>query len=151
MNIAKIQSDVIAALVRGNKKNYTYGIGSHNGVGFVGVCSGPCLYLVRSKDFLIDLDKWGTPSFSPNNLMSIEPNTKPAEKTLDMQYNPIIKSIIVKIANESSHAWVDEKKLKMFSKDCTFRIYNRKSPVFVYEDNELVGLVLPVNVKGETD
>jgi hypothetical protein len=152
VNITKIQSDIITALVKKSKVNYTYGLTDRGDTKYVVVCvAGICLYLIKSRDFMIDLDKWGAPSFEPKRLMHLEDEAKTAEKNGEMQYDFRTDSPIVKIANDSAHAWVNEKMLKMFDKKCTFRIYNRKSPVFIYEKEELVGVLLPVNVKGDSD
>ena len=44
--------------------------------------------------------------------------------------------------------FVDESKLKYFElENSTFKGTNRKNPIFIYEDEEQVGMVLPVNYK----
>ena len=57
---------------------------------------------------------------------------------------------VVKITNDNTYAWINETYLKEFEVDCTFKISSPKSPVFVYEEDELVGLILPVHVKEAT-
>lgn len=54
--------------------------------------------------------------------------------------------IIIKIANQNGHAWVNEKLLKYFDKDCKFEIALNKpelSPVKVIENGACAGIVMP--------
>lgn len=48
-----------------------------------------------------------------------------------------------KVKNEA--VFVREKDLKYFEPDATFRGSKRKSPIYVYELDELVGILCPVN------
>ena len=46
--------------------------------------------------------------------------------------------------------FLDENNLKYFDlEDSTFKGTNRKNPIYIYENEELVGMVLPVNHKEE--
>jgi len=43
--------------------------------------------------------------------------------------------------------YVNEYRLKFFESDVHFEGMNSRSPLYVYENDELVGLILPVNYK----
>jgi hypothetical protein len=57
------------------------------------------------------------------------------------------KITAVKIKNESSSVWVDSKFLKNFENDATFKIKGNWDIVFVYENDVLRGLIMPLNIK----
>lgn len=61
------------------------------------------------------------------------------------------KSTLVKIASENNHSWVDKKLLDRFEVKhglhFTIPKHGEKCPSLVYEDEQLLGLILPVYVK----
>jgi hypothetical protein len=152
MNFAKIQTDVVNAIIKkGNNNGFKYGLTQIGDVKYVCIATEVMLYLIRSEDFMIDLNKWDAPAFRPDRLISEAYKAKDAQRTCEQRFVPEYKATLVKVANESEHAWVNAVNLKMFDADAQFKIINRKSPVFIYEHDELVGVVLPVNVKGDSD
>ena len=96
--------------------------------------------------FLIDLKKAlpaKVPINNPNKFFNID-NSELAFKTTEIKVIENGKIQVIKIANDKSYAWVNVKYLEYFEGDISFKISNSKTPVLVYEYDELVGLVLPV-------
>ena len=59
---------------------------------------------------------------------------------------------VAKIANLDAEAWVNEKYLPEYGKDVSFKLNKEKShirPILVFKKEELVGVVMPVNMKKE--
>jgi hypothetical protein len=157
MNITKIQSNLLTFIVKQNysdkerkSRKFCYSPASP-GTQRVGIIEdGTVVYLIKEKDFVIDLSKWeNTAPISIKNITKEADNAKYAQMTYERRVIPGTKETIARIANDTEHAWVNEKYLKMFDRDANFQIINRKSPVFVYENIELVGVVLPVCIAGE--
>ena len=62
----------------------------------------------------------------------------------------MIKKILRVFSNGNENIYVDESLIKYFDlENSTFKGRNRKSPIYIYEDEVMVGVVLPVvvNVK----
>ena len=150
MKVTKILTDLLKQVEKGDlsrvfygaDKEYTfYSPDGHRG------------YKIPSNRFLVDLEK-ALPNRAPvadfKKFLRDE-DSYPAYKTNEIRKinNPYGKKTIdvVKISNGDKYAWINEVYLKEFDVDCTFKISSPKSPVFIYEDDELVGLILPVHVK----
>jgi hypothetical protein len=160
MNITKIQSNLLTFIVKQNysdkerkSRKFCYSPASP-GTQRVGIIEdGNAVYLIKEKDFVIDLSKWeNTAPISIKNITKEADNAKYAQMTCERRAIPGTNNeTIAKIANDTEHAWVNEKYLKMFDKGADFQIINWKSPVFVYEHGEMVGFVLPICIAGESD
>lgn len=62
------------------------------------------------------------------------------------------KKECVEIKNDSHKVYINRKYLEFFDKTCTFKIDGATRPVYVYEDDVMVGLILPIRLKeGESD
>lgn len=60
-------------------------------------------------------------------------------------------SFVVKLKSKHTHAWVNTDFLKMYEKGAKYKILGPKKPIFVYEEEKLVSVVLPVNMGKETE
>ena len=58
-----------------------------------------------------------------------------------------MKELLGKIAVKIGDKWVNEKYLKAFENPTFKTADNYIDPVYVYEDDELVGLVMPIRVR----
>ena len=104
---------------------------------------GFIMYFVPEKDFIFDAEKIlrGRSKFNANELTKDEPKAKPIGKTGEM------KELLGKIAVKIGDKWVNEKYLKAFENPTFKTADNYIDPVYVYEDDELVGLVMPIRVR----
>ena len=107
-------------------------------------------YVAETKNFLIDPQKVFTRKADGILRGIAEVAYTEAHKTVMVQKD---KSILQKIRNQRGHAWIDSKNLKYFGPYCTFglRENGTAQPVAVYEDEKLVGFILPVRFPEEDE
>lgn len=120
----------------------------------VGVTDKHRLFLIPKEKFPFDLETLldGRQQFHVKECIPKESDYVDAvltgnKKRLD---KATVKDV-VEISNGTYSVWVNEALLKEYGKYCTFKINDYKEapkrPVLIYEDEELVGLVLPVNLQ----
>ena len=111
---------------------------------------GYVMYRIPESRFYLDIEKVfkDIPPFDIKALWKPD-DAKRAYKTGDIKMMTQGKKLynVVKIKNESDTVWVDERLLKNFDFDCSFYITNSVSAVYLKENDELVGLCMPVKVK----
>ncbi len=102
------------------------------------------VWIISEKDFIFDIDK-----FKKANIKSVVDFV--ANKFLyeAVKSNECIKDdslIIVSFVNkeENIKVQINEKFLKYFDKNCSFKIVDDSTPVLVYEKEELVGMITPI-------
>lgn len=145
MNVLKIQQEILKDL---HDKNVKGKLVSFQGVGAgledntVSLLFQHKIHIIHKNEFYLDcvkLKKFENTS----NLLLVSSGSKPAEnkgniKKLDKKITGVY------IENDNEKVLVDEKLLKYFDDDCTFLITGKKNPVHIFENGELVGLVLPL-------
>lgn len=108
------------------------------------------MYRIPKNLWLIDFDKAlpdKCPLDNPKKFMT-DNNTEIARMTNERRV--IEKDTVIKFVSDKSYAWINEKLLKVFDLDnSSFKLSSPKSPVFIYENEKIVGLVLPVFIKEE--
>lgn len=114
---------------------------------------GNRMFKIPEKEFLIDLTKAFPSLVSLTNVKQLfdDKGTEPAIKTNEMKLTMDGKATVVKFVSEKSYAWVNVKYLDYFTEEVTYKIIGRNKPVFVYEYGNLVGIILPVNMREESD
>lgn len=143
MNSTKIYTDLLKAVEKDKTVYVNYGIDEENVYLFLDQYR---IFKFKKANFLIDLEKAlpnKTPIQNCNRFFDDESKAV-AQRTKDLKQ--IDKATVVKIANESGCAWINEKFLKEFDKEATFKIGKPHEPVQVIEQGEVVGIVLPVNM-----
>lgn len=147
MKVIKILTDILK-IVGNEKKTLSCAYGIDEDYVYY-VPDGYRAYKIPKKDFLIDLEKAlpnKTPLNDPRKLFD-DSKAEPAVKTNEIR--AIDKGNVVKIKGENAHAWINVNYLKEFEVDCTFKVISSIAPVFVYEWEKLVGIILPVRIKEE--
>lgn len=143
MKITKILTDLLKAV----EKNKTFEINYGYDDGYVYYLPDKYrAYRIRTDEFLVDIVK-ALPDKSPLMARKFfdDSTAEDAHKTNEIRV--IDKRTVIKIVNDNTHAWINTDYLKEFESDCTFKITGPKAPVYIYEQDELVGLVLPVHIK----
>lgn len=142
MNILKIQTEVLKQIHK-KSNDFIYG------------CDDTHIYISPDKyklfkipkdKFYLDLNKMGNPINAVHKMFDVT-GLVDAHKTSELKQCD--KGLTcVKFTSEKDSLWVDTKLLKEFE-DCeiTFKMTGKKAPLFIYEHDEVVGLILPVNVK----
>lgn len=151
MKLANIQIDILKKdMSRLKDKRIHYAVDRKKDLIF---CTSNSIvgYFIKCEDFKIDVDKLNEPAyhecidyFYPDAAI-----VKPALKeNITKVFNDNGKDItITKIGNK----WVNVKLLAYFDKDATFMSDPNStiSTIWVYENDELCGLVMPVRVPKE--
>ena len=150
MNIVKLQQEIIKDYLNDKRGKWYIQIKESE----VYIMSRTQVFILSPKEFVLDIDKLG---LSNTNIAdSLIKSAKEAKKT---NKTGIIKSVIcqgkdvncleLKREDNGEIAYVDLTLLKLFDKNCDFAVINGKSPIFIYEYNILVGVVLPINLGGD--
>lgn len=141
MKYIKIQTEVMEAL---DKNRPVYFAVLKDGSAAL-TLDNYVMYKIPQSKFYIDLNKSKVKT-DADKLFNFE--TEPAWQTGELKRKN--DRTLIKIANKAGEAWIDEKLLKHFDKDCKFEIaINRPetSPVKVIESNICVGIVMPIKPK----
>ena len=142
MNTLKIQSDLMKRRETNDAGRYFYNVSNdyvyYSPDGFV-------MYRIPENRFYLDVEKVFK-DITPFNAKALwkPDDSKQAYKTGDIKI--MTQGNVAKIKNESDVVWVNERLLKNFDSDCSFYITNSKSAVYIEENNELVGMVMPMKI-----
>lgn len=144
MKLNKIYSDIIKSCL----KDGNILLGFYEEKVFVST-DGYLGYFIPKNEFLLNIDillNGRNSSTIVDSFKESMKNSNEAHLTGDLKVIEDKKIKAVKIENSKTYAWVNEKYLVNFE-NATFKISSPISGVWVYEDEELVGLVMPVRVK----
>lgn len=144
MNIVKLQQELIKDVVAGKATDY-----------FIQTNDSEVILMTKYVVYVLDPDDW---LLNTDKLIARNVNTTTtANKILDSADNakPTIKTGVtrdlggkscmeLKIEDNEDIVYVDTKLLKLFDKSAEYEAINYKSPVYVYESDILVGVVMPV-------
>ncbi len=147
MNIVKLQQNIIKDLLNDKQGEWFIQIKGSE----VYILTRFQVFILSSKEFVLDIDKLG---FSNTNiaesLLKSAGIAKPAIKT------DIVKSVVsqgkvvncqeLKREDNEELVYVNQSLLKLYDKNCEFKVINSKNPVHIYEYGILVGMVLPIKV-----
>ena len=143
MNIIKIQQGIIKDLLNYKRGEYFIQIKE----GKVYIMTRFQMFILSSKEFILDIDKLGLSNTNiADSLLKSAMNAMPAVKTPVLRILCGKTCIELKQEDNGELVYVDQTLLKFYDKKCDFKVINAKSPVFIYESDVLVGLVLPVKV-----
>ena len=107
------------------------------------VTNGSFMWLIPEEAFIFDKTKitQGKKFIDVKRLIPIrdfEDATLSNEKIIDG------KNVIGKLKSENHTVYFDEKLLKPFGKNLTFKVINPVNPILIYTDNILLGCILPL-------
>lgn len=144
MNVTKIQSNILKdALTQKGHKWFIQETTTE-----VLILTETQLYSLDVKDYVLNTDKLlslgvkGTTT--ADKFLDGSENAKPLIKTPIKRVQDKLTLIELKLGDES--IYVNEALLKNFDKNIDFEGTGPKAPVYIYEGEILVGLVLPVKV-----
>ena len=139
MKLKKVYDEIIKASLNKNSRIYLGRLEDKIAIS----TDGFIMYFVPEKDFIFDIEKIlrGGSRFNAHKLTKDAPKAKPISKTGEM------KELLGKIAVKIGDKWVNEKYLKAFENPTFKTADNYIDPVYVYEDDEMVGLVMPIRVR----
>ena len=146
MNIINAQVEILKEALK-NKNTVIYGVLLDNVI----IGNDNILYIIPKKECAIDLT-----NIDSNNLKIIQESTLKnfindnlyENVTLTDDKKVVDKKTLRVFSNGDENIYVDESLIKYFDlENSTFKGRNRKSPIYIYEDYNMVGLVLPFCVK----
>lgn len=111
----------------------------------VGITEGHAVYFIPECAFFLDRTK-----MKPVDLHGIVDDMKkaiPSERTGVERKDKMSRNRnVIEIKHDDVSVWLDEKFCKDFDKFADYSATNEKSPVYVKENGQLVGIVLPVRI-----
>lgn len=136
MNLNNILTGICKAFVK--KQRFIYGdLGDRVGVSYDGFHA----YFIHKTDFPFDQTKLGLPV----DWKALLPKNS-TDATLTNELMSKDKVTLQKVTDGKIEVWINTAFLKNFDKSATFKITGEKSPILVFEDDNMVGLILPVRV-----
>ena len=114
-------------------------------------------YILDKSDFIFDVKTLKRdPDFNDGMYFNFEKIARTlnecVDATLTNDFKSVDKNAIRRVAiSNGCEAWIPDKQLKRFNPRYTkFKAYNGLSPIFIYEESELVGVIMPVRVENES-
>jgi len=144
MNIVKIQTDLLKDALNGKAHKWFI----QHTASDVLILTEYQMYAIDHKDYMLNtnqLYELGVKSLTiAEKLLDDYENAKPLVKTPVKRVIDKRTCIELKLGEES--IYLDEALLKLYDKNVEFEGTGAKAPVYLYEGELLVGLVLPVRV-----
>ena len=142
MNLNKINKLIADKLTTKKDKMKT---GKFNNQIGVSIYDDAMMVLISDEDFIFNLNKFERNDINIDNLIR-EYDYEDGHTTLNMKL--LGKTKCIEISNEKCKVYVNMKFLELFDKNCTFKIKGLYSAVYVYENDQLVGIIMPVIERG---
>ena len=146
MNIINAQVEVLKEALK-KKNTVLYGVLLDNVI----IGNSSRLYILSKKKCGVDLT-----SIDSNNVKILQESTlknfindNPYENVTLMDYKKVIDKKTLRVFSKGDeNIYVDESLIKYFDlENSTFKGHNSTSPIYIYEHEVIVGLVLPVHLK----
>ena len=153
MNYIKLLTDVLKARdkekTRGVKSPYLYGYYEKYGEKYIVIAiDGHALVFIPERVFYLDIEKCFD-QVEPLHVNKIIDDDNVVDTYTDGIVKPVggdPKRKVQIFSNDKADIWIAVKYLKLFDLSIShFKGSDKKSPLYIYEDETLVGLVLPVN------
>ena len=146
MNYLKIQQDLLkAADARDGWKHKHFNVPYFVTDDRVWVCpNGMFAIGIPKNQFYLDIEKvWGSQTpWNGQTLFDDARNARPAEDTSEIRIDGKIKKHRFVVSDED--VFVNHDFLKYFDESPVFEGIGPKAPIFVYEFDKLVGVILPI-------
>lgn len=144
MNTEKLQKDFLSKLLNHREKNKVcYCFNDDD----IGLTDGIGLYFMPQKRCLLNMENADRHEpLKIKNLLELEKVSVLAEKAPELLPGEG-KSLLVHFFSGDVHVYVNQDLIKYFYTTAQYFISGENKPVFVKEDEKLVGVVFPVNRK----
>lgn len=144
MNIVKIQQDLIKDCL--NNKASNWFIFSYKSA--IALLNKYQVFIFPDRNFLLQESKLKAAGVHSSdtfkNVIEQEVHAEPARKTgISKEFHGKDCMELNKLGSNEP-IYVNKQLLKYYGKSMSFKVIDSKSPVFVYEKDSLVGVVLPV-------
>ena len=101
-----------------------------------------CVWIINSEDFIFDINKFKAVRIF--SLVNGVMDKQLLDGLLTNEYTKEGKITYRYIVHEDNKVIIDEQHLKCFNDDCNFKIVDNHTPVLVYENEQLVGMICPI-------
>lgn len=144
MNVVKIQQDLIKDCLN-NKASNWFIFSYKSAVVLLNKCQ---VFIFPDKDFLLQESKLRAAGVHSSdtfkNVIDQGAYAEPARKTgISMEFHGKDCMELNKLGSNEP-IYINKQLLKYYGKNISFKVIDSKSPVFVYEKDTLIGIVLPV-------
>lgn len=144
MNIVKIQQDLIKDCLN-NKASDWFIFSYKSAIALLNKCQ---VFIFPDRNFLLQESKLKAAGVHSSdtfkNVIEQEVHAESARKTgISKEFHGKDCMELNKLGSNES-IYVNKQLLRYYDKNMSFKVINSKSPVFVYEKDSLVGIVLPV-------
>lgn len=142
MDYLKIQKELLDTLYKSEfSKVYIY----KGETDVIFTMDNIAVFIVPKEHFYIDLNNLKCIRIKNFfNVFGLEKQAVEARRTVHLRETEV--TTLVKVANENTEVWLNDKILKKFGKNIDFKITDNKSPVYIYTKNKLIGCMLPTSV-----
>ena len=148
MNIINAQVEVLKEALK-NKNTVIYGVVLDNVI----IGNSNRLYIIPKKECGVDLTNIynnNVKIMQESTLKNLRNDNLFENVTLTDDKKVVDKKTLRVFTKGDENIYVDESLIKYFDlENSTFKGKNRKSPIYIYEGYNMVGLVLPVRVNND--
>ena len=142
MKLKNINADIVKAHGNDSRLMVGYYDTEHIGITYDGVA----MYILKTDDFLFDTVKLLRGREATSQIPRVINDA--LDGALDAVLTGVMiaqnKKTLYELKTEKFSVYIDGKFLRNFDKVCTFKCTSPKSPVVVYEEKNLAGVILPV-------
>ena len=145
MNIINAQVEVLKEALK-KKKTVVYGVLLDNVI----IGNGSRVYIIPKRNVGVDLT-----NIDSNNVKILQESTlkniindNSYENVTLMDYKKVIDKKTLRVFSKGNeNIYVDETLIKYFDlENSTFKGHNSRTPIYIYEYEVIVGVVLPVHI-----
>lgn len=147
MNYLKIQQEILKELVKDKSPMSLRAVNVSEEKNVVYLIYGTHLYAMWKQMFFLDLkDKIGHTTVV-DAILREEENQLSAEKTNEIRQLDSKTQVQIFKTEKCDCIAIDPKLLKNFDKDVMFKGSTDKAPLYVYENGQFAGVILPIILK----
>lgn len=154
MKLEKLQTEILKSAMKKllSDKDCTWGISYDEDEDVVYVTDNHLVIPIPGAKFLLDVDLVGElgkaiPLDTIKRIYNSVQYPIPAIRSTEIRKIGPHEAMKIISGNGDTSVWVDRKYLAYYEEDATFGISGQNKPVYIYEDNEVVGLVMGVKVE----
>jgi len=156
MNYTKIQQDLVKELVKKPTNRTFVKVGKYKKFDdeYIFICTGYVGLFIPERYFYLDYEKLVVELGEMTQTVIegfVKTNLYDAYKTDEVRMLPKNRTkklgpcTFYKVPDKEDKVLVSDELMKYFDGDTTYKGTIRKAPIFVYENEELVGFALPIN------
>lgn len=136
MNTNKLQKDFLSKML--SQKYIFYGYKDDK----IGLADERAVYIMQKKDCMLNMENVPREPIKLDVFMGNERDAMLAVKIPEL-IQAKGKKLLIHLCAGDMHVYVDQDLVKYFAPDAQYFISGAKQPVYIKENDEIVGLVMP--------